>query len=325
MEKRDYSQSTADLIDKLCVLVERKSFHLDKAKATEAILKTYDLFDLPRPKQVVWHKDIFEDTFERSARSARSAGSAWSAGSAGSAWSARSAGSAGSAGFTALDDDFYWFVFEYEYCQNPDRGLAPNENDQKYLEYSQLLLEAMEVGAGYRVEDNDVLHIVPTPLVLIDDQNRFHSEVAPAIRWKGGREFYYLQGESFDKGLWKKIIDQKITASEVMQIDNSDKRTIAISMLRPDEMLKQLNAEMIDTGVKGTGLYKIPNFMDTGETEYAIRMETRYKLDGGEFGAPKEFIEFVRPEVGVKGDAELCQAVAFDITKEQWLATEQES
>ena len=95
--KLGYSDETEALIQRMCTNVERKDFVLHKKKAEKLILKTYDLFDLPRPKKVVWCADIFDQKYQDSAGSAWSAGSARSALSALSALSAGSAGSAGSA------------------------------------------------------------------------------------------------------------------------------------------------------------------------------------------------------------------------------------
>ena len=100
----NYSKETAELIERMCRNVEDKELVVDEDKAQELILQTYDLFNLPRPKKVVWCVDPFDITFEKSARSAGSALSAWSA------WSARS--------WTAVDYDFDWYVFEFEYCKN---------------------------------------------------------------------------------------------------------------------------------------------------------------------------------------------------------------
>jgi len=173
-------------------------------------------------------------------------------------------------------------------------------------------MQAKEYGAGYRVEWEDTLYIVSTPLVRIDTQNRFHSEDAPAIRWKGGKEFYYLRDESFDKPLWQKIVDKTITADEVMKIADSDKRAIAISMLKPEEMLKQLKAELIDTGAEGTKLYACKNFMGTRKIEYCMFMK--------DWSTDRTFIEFVPPAIGRKGSAVLCQAAAYGIPEDQYLA-----
>ncbi|MDQ3159339.1 MAG: hypothetical protein M3P98_04385, partial [bacterium] len=72
----DYSQKTQDLIDRQCRNVERKNFTLHKKKAVEILLKTYDLFALPRPQKIKWAIDIFDKDFARSASSASSARSA---------------------------------------------------------------------------------------------------------------------------------------------------------------------------------------------------------------------------------------------------------
>jgi len=248
----DFSQKTQELIERQCRNVERKDFKLDKKKSEELILKTYDLFKLTRPKKIIWCKDIFDKKFVSSARSA------WSAGSARSARSARSAGSAWSAGsadlqFTALDYDFNWYVFEFEYCQNPDSDKLPNENDKIYLEYCELLMQAKEVGLGYRVEWEDTLYLIPTPLVEIDEQNRFHSATKPAIRWKGGKEFYYLHGVNFEKKWWTKIVNDKFTPDQVFAIDNLEHRRIAYEYMDKSKMSKLKDFEVLDEATDEQG------------------------------------------------------------------------
>ena len=257
----DYSQKTADLIERMCINVERKDFTLDKKKSEELIMKTYDLFNLPRPKKVKWCVDIFDKKFDSSARSAGSAGSAWSAWSARSAGSARSAWSARSVGWTALDDDFDWFIFEHEYIENPDKEYPINENDTKYLEYCELLMQAKEAGLGYRVEWKDTLYLVPTPLVLIDERNRFHSTEKPAIRWKGGKEFYYLQGTNFDKKWWTKIVKDKMSPDTIFAINNMEHRRIAYEMMDKTKMKKLKNYKILDEQTDSQGnVMKIISF-----------------------------------------------------------------
>jgi len=319
-DKLPYHEDTALLIQEMCDVVERHSFELKKDEAQEKILQTYDLFDLPRPKKVVWCESPFDDNFAGSAFSAGSARSAGSAGSAGSARSARSAFSAGSAWWTALDEDFWHFVFEYEYCKNPDKDYPINENDKKYLEYSQLLFDAIKLGAGYRVEWEDTLYIAPTPLVYIDAQNRFHSDQYPAIRWSN-KEIYYLQGEQFEKPLWDKIVTEKATIKDVMNIRNNDKRAIAFQMLKPKRLLKAIDAKLINTGEKGTRLYQVDNFAqkvlgedwnDTIEnkTEYCMVMDCP---------TSRVFLEWVDPKIGEIKDADLAQATALGVSKQDYL------
>jgi len=269
----DYSKATANLIDRMCKNVEREDFTLDKKRGAEAILKTYDLFDLQRPKKIIWVKDIFDKRFDdaagsawsagsagsaRSARSARSAwsagsaGSARSAGSAGSARSARSAGSAGSArsARSAIDYDFDWYVVEHEYCKNrkDNPGDKPNENDRKYLKYSELLMQAKEYGVGYRVEWEDTLYLAPTPLVKIDEENRFHSETSPAIRWKGGKELYFWHGTNVSQKIIK--YPEKLTKKDWMDETNIEIRRCIQEKLG-ERFVKLLRGKTINKGIRG--------------------------------------------------------------------------
>jgi len=223
-------------------------------------------------------------------------------------------------------------VFCYEYSKNPDADLPPNEHDAKYLAYCDLLLQALECGAGYRVEYEDTLHIAPTPLVKIDQQNRFHGEAAPAIRWKDSEyELYYLRGQSFDKAVWQKLMSSQFTMKDLVKLENTDARAVAIQLVRPEELLKQLDAKLIDTGVKGTRLYEVGDFTnkvgkfvsedyeasENGDTEYCMLMD--------DASTDRQFIEWTPPEIGKQRNAELCQAHAFGVPLEDYLLMAEEA
>jgi hypothetical protein len=144
---------------------------------------------------------------------------------------------------------------EHEYCINrkDNPGKVPNENDRKYLKYSQLLLEAMEAGLGYRVEWEDTLYLVPTPLVRIDEQKRFHSTTEPAIRWGQGKEVYILHGVKFDKKWWTKIVNDKMSPEEIFAIDNLEHRRIAYEYMDKSKMKKLKNFTVLDEAADGKG------------------------------------------------------------------------
>ena len=108
----------------------------------------------------------------------------------------------------------------------------PNKNDFLYLQYCELLLQAKEYGLGYRVEYKDVLHLVPTPLVKIDNQNRFHNEHGWAIHWKGAKKFYYLHGVKFPENLYKEIISREMSMDEILKIEDIDQRMQAMKFAK---------------------------------------------------------------------------------------------
>src|SRR5690606_38979415 len=104
--------------------------------------------------------------------------------------------------------------------------------------YCELLMQAKECGAGYRVEHENTLYIVPTPLVKIDEQNRFHSPSMPAIRWKGGSKFYFLSGVAFDEALWKKVTGKKPHIKTTLSIENMEQRMAALKHVGAEKLLK---------------------------------------------------------------------------------------
>ena len=136
-----------------------------------------------------------------------------------------------------------------------------------------------------------------------DTENRLHSDQLPAIEWRDGEHLYYLQGVEFDKETWQKIIDQTFTIEDLMGIENADKRAVATSMLKPELLLSHVNAEFVNEGTKGTKLYRVPNFLDSGQEQFCMTMECP--------STGRMFLEWVDPEIGRKGDADLAQASSF--------------
>jgi hypothetical protein len=191
-----------------------------------------------------------------------------------------------------------------------------DEATLKYVEIDMEIFKALENGLGFFFPMKDKLVLVPTPRMIIAG-DRLHYDQGKAVEWPDGTGFYFLQGVKFEEDLYKKVVSQEISAEEVMKIPNAETRMAAISMLKPKELLKQLGAKLTHTGQKGTKLYEVKNFMDMGETEYAMHMVCP--------STAREYVEWVEPEVGKRKDADLAQAHAFGIPLEDYLAMEQEA
>ncbi len=148
------------------------------------------------------------------------------------------------------------------------------------------------------------LCIVSRPHTAIRRENDLlHSDQKPAIEWADGYKLYYLKGVEFTFDEWSKIKDKTFTIKDLMGIDNADKRAVALSMLSPEVLLKHVGGKLINTGSRGTKLYKVENLLDTNRTEYCITMKCP--------STGRDFLEWVLPEVGEKGDADLCQRSAW--------------
>jgi hypothetical protein len=166
---------------------------------------------------------------------------------------------------------------------------------------------------GFSIAYKGIIFISETPTKISWENNMLHSDNGKSVEYADGYGIYTLRGVSFnnDVELYQKIVSKTITGKEVMQIQDVDKRAIAISMLSPEEMIKQLKMVLIDTGSEGTKLYECKDFMGTGETEYAMLMT--------DWSTPRQFIEFVPPEIGKKKDAVFAQASAYGIPVEDYM------
>ena len=176
----------------------------------------------------------------------------------------------------------------------------------------------------------DTVYICRKPIFLArDQQGRLHNETRMAIEWKDGTGFYYLHGVEFTKEIWQKIVSQKFTMKDLTEITDVDKRAVAIQMLKPEALLKQIDAKLIHTGIKGTKLYKVERFAEKvlGDSwnESELENSTEYCMLMSCPSTGRQFIEWVEPKVGKLGDADLCQANAWGIRKEDYLRIEVEA
>jgi hypothetical protein len=142
------------------------------------------------------------------------------------------------------------------------------------------------------------------PEVIHLENGQLHSDYEMAIRWPDGWGLHFLDGVRFEENEWKKIVNQEFTLEDLASASmGADKSAVAIKHLKPDLLLKHCNAKLIHTGIKGTRLYEVKDFMRTGTTQYCMRMK-HPSID-------REYIEWVEPKVGEQKDADFAQASAW--------------
>jgi hypothetical protein len=225
-------------------------------------------------------------------------------------------------------DDFSFWDFFYQI------GITEHEGLKKYLDY-------LHSGVFFSIFLTDFAIVCRRPKAIRRDTNNLlDSDQLPAIEWRDGYKLWSLHGVAFKEDVWKKVVSQELTLPELAKLElGADQRAVAIQMLRPDRLLEQLGAKKIATGLKytklqdmygedycaanfpwslntPTELYEVKNFMDTGETEYCMKME--HPSIKGKF-----YIEWCPPEIGRRGDADYAQASAFGMDIEEYFnATE---
>jgi hypothetical protein len=167
---------------------------------------------------------------------------------------------------------------------------------------------------------------VPTPVVRVAEgrPDVLHDDTGElAIEWPDGSGYYFLQGVEFDKRLYFQVINHDLLIQDIAALDNVDQR--AIAYLTFEQLVLDSDAELLDRGVRGTALYRLPlrpriardRKPNYGGLDYFIHMRDASHPE-------REFIEWVDPEIGKQRNAELCQAHAFGISLEDWLSIEQE-
>ena len=272
-----------------------KTGKTDWERAEECILRAYDKAKIERPKNIVRVQSPLVGALAASIADRMVKGDAVD-GAVRDAVGGAVDGAVGDAVGDAKLSWHYWlggqlwvggwwgspaFVsFLREVC-----GLKLDKDIEERADIYQGLCES----ANYIWPNTHFIMICARPAIIMrDNQGRLHSEVGQAIEYPDGWGLYMLGGVHFDKDLWQKITSKKMSADEVMQIQDSDQREIAFSLLGPQQMLDGLKAKLIHTGIKGNRLFECVNFRGTGKTEYCLLMD--------DASTPRQFIKFVKPE-----------------------------
>lgn len=196
-----------------------------------------------------------------------------------------------------------------------------------WAKISSLLRDAYTAGVGWIIPAHKEVVLVRLPRmafaegrtdVLHDDTGRL------AVEWSDGSGWFYLHGKRFDGARYHKVIRSQLSLSEVCLLPDSDQRSIALSYMTFDDLVRKAGARLIDIGEGGTRLYQLRLPREIARDRPAGYGGFDYFIFMRDASHPeREFIEWVDPHVGVHGDAELCQAHAFGISLQDWLSIEQ--
>lgn len=163
------------------------------------------------------------------------------------------------------------------------------------------------VFASIQLVDVAILASMPISLKRERGGVRLHNENGPAIEWADGYKLFRLWGVHFDEELYKAITQKTISQKDVFKIENQEQRYAALRFLGAEYVLTSHNSKLVDTSKKGDELYEISGIID--EIIYCVK----YKCPS----TGRVYIDYVSPEVGVKGDATLAMASKGRLTKFQ--------
>ena len=182
-------------------------------------------------------------------------------------------------------------------------------------------MQAKEHGLGYRVEWEDVLYLAPTPLVLIDSENRFHSITEPAMRWKDGQEFYYIHGVNFKKEEWEKVVSGELNFKEIMKFENMEQRMAALKLYDKEKLLNDAKAKLIHIGEE-KDVWLDGKILDCTNHLYQIDEifpQTEYFLKYACPSTGRIYISCIDPDFAQKSkNADECMGWKFGLTKDEY-------
>ena len=150
-----------------------------------------------------------------------------------------------------------------------------------------------------------------------DKENRLHNDTGkPAISWSDGYEIYFLHGVSFDKELYRKVIDRKLTGEEIMSIQNIEQRMIALKYADSEIMLNSLNGKMINKSDRGNELWLIEDFQSFPKAYFL-----RYTCPS----TGRIYVSGVDPDFAEGKTADECMAWKFRLTLQNYIEMKIES
>lgn len=198
----------------------------------------------------------------------------------------------------------------------------------RWARFSLALRDAHYGGLGWLVPVHGELVLVPMPAVRTEEgrPNVLHDDAGRrAVEWMDGSGSYFLHGLEVDERTYTRVVGGELLIQEIAALPSADLRSMALTYLSFERLVIDSDAELIDVGVRGTRLYRLPlpfriradRVAGYGVYDYFIHMRDASHPE-------REFVEWVEPEVGRQRNAELCQAHAFGITLAEWLSVDQE-
>lgn len=150
----------------------------------------------------------------------------------------------------------YEFLEKIDYTHNTD-----------FMRYVNL----MKKGIFSAVFTDKIAFICKMPQkIQRNDREQLHSVTNPTIHMPHGDDYYFIRGVRFEKDLWTRITQRKMTVKDIAKMDNMEQRYIAFDLFGPEELFKKSEAKLIDeydSVSKNIGnsvkvqLYEMPNLI----------------------------------------------------------------
>jgi hypothetical protein len=195
-----------------------------------------------------------------------------------------------------------------------DTKVLSEEKAKELQEYKEILS-----SQRLAVLTKNIAYVLVAPTIRRDDTGRLHSDQKPAVEWENETGQYYLDGVNLTKEMWQKIISKEMSLLEIMKIEISDIRTVALKY-NPQAIIKE-NAKLLHKDNRNNELYLVENSEINTLTEFPKMYFLKMKCPTGRI-----FIEGVPPEEAEKNpNATAMQAYLCGLTLSEYNSMKLES
>jgi hypothetical protein len=122
------------------------------------------------------------------------------------------------------------------------------EKDANTIEAAlECLQRAMLAGAGWIIEGQDTLWVVPIPRIRCDRRFRLHSEKEAAVVWSNGLREFYWRGVHVPNQF---VLDpQNLTARRILAERNVELRRVMIERVGLEKLIRDSAAQIVDKDI----------------------------------------------------------------------------
>ena len=127
--------------------------------------------------------------------------------------------------------------------------------------FSKSIRTAHDHRLGWMVPATKDVLIVPRPTMrCLEDRPSVVHDDTGGWRSNGpaGGGFHFLRATAFDASLYCKFVTGQLSLQQVAALDTIDQFSIALSYMTFEQPVTKSNARLLDVGVKGTALYRLP-------------------------------------------------------------------
>ena len=183
------------------------------------------------------------------------------------------------------------------------------------IEEYKKLLETQRIA----VLTEKIAYVLVAPTIRRNDDGQLHSDQRCAVEWENETGQYYLDGVNLPKKMWQRIVSKEMTFSEIMKIEISDQRTVALKY-NPQAIINE-NAVLVHKDNRNNELYLIEGKEINTITGFPKMYFLKMLCPTG-----RTFIEGVEPDFAEKHpNATECQAELCGLILSEYMSMTLES